>query len=276
LETSLIKKEEAMANDNNDPNKSIQSKITSIFGNPSNYLAIAVPILVLALISYLSYDVISNSADTNRNDKIKFVFNSVLPIVSAWVLMILAFYFGKENLAAATNAIKGLSSPLEEKLQSIPIKNVMIKRKDMFVLLSPTDDKKPLKDILEDPKWKDKGERLPILSDKDFPLYIIHRSEINKFLTLPVLNAKTDAEKLQAVKTVQDFTLRNILDDKEFVKFFENTFALVKEDGTLFDAKTAMDKIEHCQDVFVTKGGTKDEPVTGYLTNEDIAENSRV
>jgi hypothetical protein len=42
------------------------------------------------------------------------------------------------------------------------------------------------------------------------------------------------------------------------------------------DAKTRMDQAPDCQDEFVTKGGTKDDDVVGWITNVIIADNSRV
>ena len=68
-------------------------------------------------------------------------------------------------------------------------------------------------------------------------------------------------------------TLQNLFDEEPALKkVFEGTFAIVKEDATLSDAKAAMEKVDNCLDVFVTKNGTKNEPVTGYLTNLMISE----
>jgi hypothetical protein len=50
----------------------------------------------------------------------------------------------------------------------------------------------------------------------------------------------------------------------------------VKEDATLADAKDAMDHAQDCQDVFVTKAGTKDEEVLGWITNNIIQDNAKV
>ena len=48
---------------------------------------------------------------------------------------------------------------------------------------------------------------------------------------------------------------------------FKTSFAVVSEDATLADAKAAMESVRDCLDVFVTKSGTKDEPVLGWVTN---------
>ena len=56
---------------------------------------------------------------------------------------------------------------------------------------------------------------------------------------------------------------------------FETSFATVSESATLADAKQKMKETPNGQDVFVTKRGTKNEPVLGWLTNVRIAEHAR-
>jgi hypothetical protein len=56
----------------------------------------------------------------------------------------------------------------------------------------------------------------------------------------------------------------------------ENSFATVNENSTLAEAKAAMDALNFCQDVFVTKAGTKNEPVIGWTINSTIEDNARV
>jgi hypothetical protein len=53
-------------------------------------------------------------------------------------------------------------------------------------------------------------------------------------------------------------------------------FNFVKKDGTLLDAKKAMDAIDECLDIFVTENGKKEEPVLGLITNNKILENAVV
>lgn len=50
----------------------------------------------------------------------------------------------------------------------------------------------------------------------------------------------------------------------------------MKREATLADAKSAMDSLPNCQDVFVTQGGTRNEEVQGWVTNVIIAENATV
>jgi len=50
----------------------------------------------------------------------------------------------------------------------------------------------------------------------------------------------------------------------------QRTIAFVAQDRTVADAKAAMEQIQGCQDVIVTKTGDRAEPVIGWLSNIDI------
>ena len=117
---------------------------------------------------------------------------------------------------------------------------------------------------------KKKGNRVPVFDANDHPKYIIHRSAIEKYLVAQARKGKTPADP-------EKLTLKNLLDDDPDLKnLVETSFAAVKEDATLADAKDAMDNTPYCQDVFVTKSGTKNEPVLGWITNITIGKNAKV
>lgn len=106
--------------------------------------------------------------------------------------------------------------------------------------------------------------RLPLLSHEGHPLFIVHRSMIDKFIVKKVLSPGGAAN-------AGNVTLADLLADPEMKDIFENTFAVVKRQGTLAEAQSAMLTRPGCSDVFVTTGGKLDEPVQGWLTNVDIA-----
>jgi len=199
-------------------------------------------------------------------DTSQMVFTAVLPLFGAWVGTILAFYFGKENFEAATRSVTAIarSVGLMEKLKAIPAKDKMIPKAQMLFGTLPADQINLLK-VLDKLKQEKKGDRYPILNDKEHPVYIIHRSAIDGYL---VSKARQDSSpKLDAL------TLKSLLDDDaDLKKLFETSFETVKEDATLAEAKSAMDRTPKCQDVFVTKNGTKQEPVLGWITNAIIQE----
>jgi hypothetical protein len=49
----------------------------------------------------------------------------------------------------------------------------------------------------------------------------------------------------------------------------------IAQDDTLAGAKRAMESKSRCQDVFVTTNGKSDSAVVGWITNIEIAKNSK-
>lgn len=202
-----------------------------------------------------------------KPDDAHVVMSAVLPLMGSWVGTVLAFYFSKDNFAAATRSVAEMAKQFtsQEKLESTLARDKMIPRDKMFILRSPETAK--LKDILSDLKAANKGARIPFLQTNDYPRYIIHRSVIVQFL----------ADKAMAGElNLGDLTLENLLDDAEMKTKIHQGFATVKEDATLADVKKEMDKNRDCQDAFVTKTGTKDEPILGWITNGIIEDSSKV
>jgi flagellar biosynthesis protein FliQ len=201
-------------------------------------------------------------------DKIMTIFTSVLALVGSWVGTILAFYFSKENFESATRNVTALVNQVspQEKLKSILIKDKMTPKDKMFFVKLPAAGNK-LVDMLNNLELSKRGSRIPVLTDKEFPANIVHKSTIVEFLF--------DKGKIQPPPDLTTFTLQDLLNDAEANRL-ANNFAVIREDGTLADAKAAMDSKPGCQDVFITKGGTKDEPLTGWLTNNTIAESAVV
>lgn len=109
--------------------------------------------------------------------------------------------------------------------------------------------------------------RLPIFSNEGYPLYIVHRSMIDKFLIKSAMTPGGAANFL-------NLTLADLLADPEMKAMFENTFVVVKRQATLAEAQSAMLTRPACSDVFVTAGGNLKEAVQGWLTNVDMVRNA--
>ena len=205
-----------------------------------------------------------------RKDAAQLVMTGVLPLLGVWVGTILAFYFSKENLQAATESftkVAGLRPP-EEKLKGIPVKTVMIKKDEMTLKTLPA-DKINLVATLQEIKTTGKGLRLPILDDQNRVVYMVHKSAIDSFIA--TMATSSPPPKLE------DLTLKDMLDKGGDLKnWLEGSFVFVKESANLDEAKAAMERTKGCQDVFVTAGGTKDEAVLGWITNEIIQKNAKL
>lgn len=104
--------------------------------------------------------------------------------------------------------------------------------------------------------------RVPVLGQGGTPKYIIHLSMVEKFL----------ARRARRGGSVDNLTLADLLAVDTMEEVFATSFAVVGPDTSMAEAKAAMNAIPGCQDVFVTEGGTNDDPVLGWLTNSTFVE----
>jgi hypothetical protein len=195
------------------------------------------------------------------------ILNKLLPLLGTWIGTVLAYYFSKENLAAATASVSTLASQLtpDEKLRSIPVKDKMLPPSRM-VQLPPAlrkDDAK-LQEI--GAFLRERGvQRLPVLSATGAAELIIHASEIGSFI----------AGKAFDDANVKDLTWKMLLDDKTLGPKFRR-IVVVPEGATLTDVKAKMAAATSCEDVFVTATGKVDEPVLGWITDNDIIDAAKL
>jgi hypothetical protein len=231
-------------------------------------LALVVLIFSIVAISALGITIVCTKAEGAQT-----VMNAVLPLFGSWVGTILAYYFSKENLAAATDSVARMARQLtpQEKLQQTPARDKMIpKDKIHFESVTAATPAAQIKlmDVLSRLVAANKGWRIPFFNGDGVPLYVIHRSLIDKFLTD---NAISAAPLDPATLTIQD-----LLNNPEMKGKADRSFSTVREDATLADAKAAMEARGDCQDVFLTKGGQDNEAVIGWITNVILEENSKV
>jgi hypothetical protein len=245
-----------------------------IEGQPSDWrstrfwLAIGVTGISIIAVTILAGLVIHYSKDATATAQN--VLNSVLPLLGTWVGTILAYYFSKENFEAATKSVTDLAKQItpQEKLKSVLAKDKMIPRSQMLFKSLPT-DKLKLGEMLSELEQAKKGNRIPVLGNKGEPMYIVHRSIIDNFLSSLALGGKTAAE-------IRTLTLQDLLDQNEKMKAMAQSFGVIGQDATLADAMDIMGKIHDCQDVFVTRTGAKDEPVLGWITNVIVQDNAKI
>jgi len=237
-----------------------------------DWLAVVVTSLSGLGVIVLAFTAIWLSADADKSRMAKDVMTMALPLFGTWVGTVLAFYFSRQNFEAASQRVKEITElTLEQKLRSIPVTDAMLALGDITVVRLP---KTPEDQIVVSDKLReleaDRLSRLPVLGPKDHPQYIIHRSMLHKFLVDQLNVPGITADKIKKL------TLKGLLDTSTELKtLFETSFATVSETATLADAKQAMKETPNCQDVFVTRKGTKGEPVIGWLTNVIIAERAR-
>jgi hypothetical protein len=150
------------------------------------------------------------------------VLNSVLPLLGTWVGTILVYYFSKENFETATQSVTALAKQLtpQQMLQSTPVRAKMIPRSQMFVQKAPASNLK-LTDVLNKLEQEKKGNRVPVLGDKDNPKHIVHRCLIDSYLTGLARSGKSTEE-------ITAQTLQNMLDGNSDIKRIAESFAVEK------------------------------------------------
>ncbi len=227
-------------------------------------LAIAGLIIVVAGINAIRAP--SPKGMSDFFDIAKYVLGVLLPLIGAWVGTVLAFYFGQVNFEAASKSAANLVRQLSprEKLQAEPAGHAMMKIGDVASFKMPADKKESditIKLLIDEGFEKDKSRprnRLPILDAKGKGKYVLHRSTIDAFLA---------AKKHPPTATEATLTLKDLLEDPKLKDFIVNSFMALSEAQTLADAKDLFDKNPLCLDILVTKDGTKNGIVVGWITN---------
>lgn len=237
-----------------------------------DFLALGITgISVLGVIT-LAFVVIWRTTDTQQ---VNTIFTAVLPLLGSWVGTVLAYYFSKDNFETANRSLSDMVDKIgpQEKLKSVTVLEKMIAKNKIFCKKNSEVAQTKLVDILQ--KFNESNEvwsRLPILDDQDRPARIIHRTLIDKYLVDKLWNADPAGPAM----SFDQFTLQDLLQDPKFVQYLDANFATVSESSTLADVKALMDSISECKDVFITKNGTKDEPILGWITNAIIIENAKI
>ena len=225
-------------------------------------------------IVWLSIVIIQKGTSGNEAQS---VLNSVLPLFGSWVGTVLAYYFSRENFEAATRSVNDMAKQLtaQDKLHAAKVKDTMIRRAIFHAeIVKNTTDGKPnfasaelkLSLILDRLDKANKGSRIPILDENDHPLYLIHRSNIDRFLATKALDGYS----------IKGLNLKDLLDDPGMQEILDHGFTLVRQDADLAEAKDKMDNARDCLDLLVTQNGKENEPVLGWITNAKIEEVAKV
>ncbi|GCL65217.1 hypothetical protein [Pseudaquabacterium pictum] len=190
------------------------------------------------------------------------VFNTTLAVFSSWVGTVLAFYFGRENFEAANERVKSLVDRLSpDERASQPVSAVM-RPASQTTSIQLTAAEGEAQWLLTALKAKFTGEvsRLPVLDADGRPLFILHGSTVDKYLS-------TDNQQRQT------HTLQQLLDADDHRKALgpNRGFVLVSPTDSLDTAKSRMEAVSGCQDIFVTADGTASQRLAGWITNIRLA-----
>lgn len=207
-------------------------------------------------------------------EKLKYVVATILPLLATWVGTVLAFYFSRENFAAATQSVTELAKTVSgaEKLKGIPVKDKMrpLAAITYEAVNQGEEDKVKLSSLLN--KYTS-IERIVVLDAKNVVRFLIYKVMIERYLS------RIATQQIQlptGVTAIQDLTLKNLFDsDAQLFQLFQKSVGFVAAEATLADAKALMEKIDKCSDVFVTQTGNPAEALMGWVTDNTIIENLR-
>lgn len=208
-----------------------------------------------------SFGTVADSAKTAKD-----ILTIILPVVGTWIGTVLAFYFGKENYRAASEDARALlGQRLSKPALSTAIPLAKFKLTSIVVADRAAAQKLRLSEI--DKTLAANGfYRVPILTEQDAVLFVIHRQPLDTFV----------AAQCRSGKATEGLTLQDLLNDATEGPRIQNSFALVPQNATLNDAKTAMATRSPCQDVFLTASGREGEPVIAWITNNELQQAATV
>ena len=184
------------------------------------------------------------------------IFNTVLPVFASWIGTILAYYFGKENFKSANNQVQEMvkSMSVENKEEQ---KITSIMRAIYAMALYKISSKDKVKNItmgsLEKKFKESRVSRLPIVDKDNHILYMVHESQITKYL----VNESSKKED----------TLEKFIQSINYSIAEDSGFVVVSQKTSLKEAKEKMEKNPSCKDIFITENGTSDEPIIGWISN---------
>lgn len=193
----------------------------------------------------------------DRGSVSQLVFSSVLPLFGTWVGTVLAFYFARENLEAATQSTLRLSGGYKK---DDFVSGVMIPRAQMVVRATTSGDRigaitvESIAAIITVTGKK----RVPILDDKGAVKCVIHQSLLDSYA-----RTVTPEEYAQA-------SLDDLLADSGNKRLAE-AIGFVSITATLGESRDQMQRVDNCNDIFVTASGYPTEPVLGWLTDNLLA-----
>jgi hypothetical protein len=144
--------------------------------------------------------------------------------------------------------------------QSITVSERMIEASNIYLkILTEQTRNMRLRDLRDEMSGNDK-ERLPFVGEDRRPLYIIHRSMLERYM----LDQQLRGEPLDGL-TVGAFL------EQAAGGILDKTFVTLASTASLADAQQAM--AGAIRDVFVTVDGNSNSPILGWLSNVDLTRN---
>lgn len=204
----------------------------------------------------------ANSNATNMAEK---TFNTILPVLAAWVGTVLAFYFSAQSLERTHETLDQTIAKAVGTVSDVTVAEKMIPAMAIRVPIDLSKEKP------ENIKLGDLRERYNKPPDGGPPVtrmvfwengvlrYLMHLSVLNSFLVRQTAAGKTESQ----------LSFADMLQDKDVVTQIMKV-AFVKPSVTLTQARDALNSVPGAQDIIVTATGDASGPMLGWLTNVDL------
>jgi hypothetical protein len=222
-------------------------------------LALAVVVISLTAVVIVSGLVIGFATPEGKPEATRLVFSSVLPLLGTWVGTVLAFYFARDNLDAATTSTIRLGRSLrpETPVQDVMIPLARITAHRLAVGADVAAVK--LSDLLSNMTTSG-FQRIPLLTSDDRVVHVVHTSTLSAFAE--------SSQLLPAALTTE--TMGDLLAIPKFASLV-SAIGFIGSAEVVDTARAAMGSVANCNDIFVTSDGTASGVVVGWLTNTDLA-----
>jgi len=230
-------------------------------------LAIAIVGVGILIVGVLGIFAMLVAEDDQFRDK---VVSAIFPLLGAWVGAVIAYYFAKENLEAATKSTKALLN-LDERLRQTTVSEIMIDFSEIDGKVEVADEQAAEALKVSELQQDMPRNRAPVVDGPGRPMFVVHKGTLAEYISGKVAEGQA---------TPADLTLGDLKNDNgTWAKTLWDklkAFATVGPKATLADVKEAMrSKGKDCADVFVTQDGTPDTPIVGWVTNVDLGRASR-
>lgn len=231
------------------------------------YFIIGLSFIALGFVSYSYFELAkANAAEKEEiGDKI---FSTLIPLFATWIGTVLAFYFGRKNFQAATNALLTTLTP--DLLDDVEIGQIMITKKTLVGKPLQEIKQMTVPEIIVFLQQVDKS-RLPIFENNRIK-YIIHEKTFleanNRHQNQPQIDAsKTPSAPAQNESTQPLKQQPSALTFDEFVKKHGNvitSFLEIEVNKKLEDARDLLQKNPSVKDLFVKN---RNNETIGWLTD---------
>lgn len=202
------------------------------------------------------------------------VFTAILPLIGTWVGTILAFFYTRENFKDAAQSQLDLARLTHDKLVSKPIRDQMIPKSQIVSVIANAGNVNAVPIGTIGATFAKNGvngrpvSRIVFLSETGVACGVLHKSTWNA-VKVAAMEAKQILDEKATAESVLDLPCDRD-PGKTFLEYIRATMSFVRVDGTMADAKLAMQSVSGCQDAFVTQSGRPEEAVLGWLTDSEV------